>query len=240
MTPEELDAVAAVIADAIRDALAPVLERLAGIDVRLEDLTGESAAVGPLRERLAVVEEKAKHPPAPLDVTPVLERLANELRGECAGLIGEVMKDVVALRIQAAGLEARAPVPGPAGEPGRDGAKGLDGKDGRNGTIDEMGFKCVPVTERSFQLYAGDGEPVEGGLLTFPVDLYRGVFVEGKAYEHGDCVTWGGSMWHANEATTSKPGDGSKAWTLTVKRGQDGRDGKDAPGALPVVKVGGR
>jgi hypothetical protein len=78
-----------------------------------------------------------------------------------------------------------------------------------------------------------DGEPGKAGLT------YQFVYQDGKAYDAGDVVTWAGSTWHCNEATETKPGDGSKAWTLMVKRGRDGRDGQNAPGALPIVKVGG-
>lgn len=56
---------------------------------------------------------------------------------------------------------------------------------------------------------------------------YCGVFVEGKTYDRGHSVTYAGSVWHCNtDGTTSKPGDGSKDWTLMVKRGQNGRDGR--------------
>jgi hypothetical protein len=63
-----------------------------------------------------------------------------------------------------------------------------------------------------------DGADGKAGLT------YLGVFQEGKQYEVGELVTWGGSMWHCNEATELKPGEGSKAWTLAVKRGRDGKD----------------
>lgn len=55
---------------------------------------------------------------------------------------------------------------------------------------------------------------------------YCGVYVDGRTYERGDLVTYGGSAWHCNEATTARPGDGAKGWTLMVKRGRDGKDGK--------------
>jgi hypothetical protein len=55
---------------------------------------------------------------------------------------------------------------------------------------------------------------------------FTGVYVDGCSYHPGDLVTWAGSSWHCNEPTASKPGDGSKAWTLMVKRGRDGKDGK--------------
>lgn len=61
-----------------------------------------------------------------------------------------------------------------------------------------------------------------------PVQIYRGVYQEDGSYVRGDTVTWGGSLYHCNEHTKDKPGGGSKAWTLAVKRGADGRDGKAA------------
>ena len=55
--------------------------------------------------------------------------------------------------------------------------------------------------------------------------LYRGVWKEGDSYERGDCVTWGGSLWHCEKDTTDKP-ETSESWKLAVKRGRDGRDGE--------------
>jgi hypothetical protein len=70
------------------------------------------------------------------------------------------------------------------------------------------------------------GPPGLNGADGKPGLTYQGVYVEGKSYDVGELVTWGGSMWHCNEATELKPGEGSKAWTLAVKRGRDGKDGK--------------
>ena len=69
------------------------------------------------------------------------------------------------------------------------------------------------------------GPPGKDGADGKPGLTYCGVFVEGKSYDVGELVTWGGSMWHCNEATETKPGDGSRAWTLAVKRGRDGKGG---------------
>lgn len=55
---------------------------------------------------------------------------------------------------------------------------------------------------------------------------YTGVYDGVKTYEPGDVTTWAGSTWHCNELTTTKPGENTKAWTLMVKRGRDGKDGK--------------
>ena len=86
-------------------------------------------------------------------------------RGELEGL---------AMRI--AELEARAPVPGPAGPPGSAGRDGVDGKDGLDGK---------------------DGAP---GLR------YCGVHVHNKTYDTGDLVTAGGSAFHCQRTTTAAPG----------------------------------
>jgi hypothetical protein len=54
-----------------------------------------------------------------------------------------------------------------------------------------------------------------------------GVYQAGTMYELGDVVSFGGSGWHCNAPTASKPGNGNLAWTLTIKHGRDGKDGKD-------------
>jgi hypothetical protein len=73
------------------------------------------------------------------------------------------------------------------------------------------------------------GPPGPPGRDGVPGLEYRGVFVDGASYAAGDLVTWAGSAWHCNDATTTKPGDGAKAWTLMVKRGRDGKDGTHGP-----------
>lgn len=61
--------------------------------------------------------------------------------------------------------------------------------------------------------------------FTMPALLDRGVYREATAYQRGDCVTWGGSMWIAQKDTDAKPGEGD-GWRLAVKRGRDGKDAK--------------
>lgn len=59
---------------------------------------------------------------------------------------------------------------------------------------------------------------------------YRGVWKEGEVYNREVGVTHAGSMWIAKAVTTERPGtdEGAAFWVLAVKRGTDGRDGKDA------------
>lgn len=164
-------------------------------------------------------------------------------------------KDLTALRERVAVVETRASMPGPPGKDGIDGKSGLDGKDGHDGKdgamgmfgkdgkdgADGMGWDDLLVAhdgERTFTIRLVKGERVKDvGTFAVPSVIYRGVYQDGKAYTKGDAVTWAGSLWMVGEDTTTKPGDGSKAYTLAVKKGRDGRDGMDAPGALPVVSV---
>lgn len=69
-----------------------------------------------------------------------------------------------------------------------------------------------------------DGEPGPPGADGKAGLTYQGVYQDGKSYELGDVATWGGSTWHCNEPTTTRPGENTKAWTLMVKRGRDGKD----------------
>jgi integrin beta 3 len=116
-------------------------------------------------------------------------------------------------------------IQGKDGAPGRDGSPGKDGRDGFG--FDDLEFE--QTGPRSGVLRFMRGEHVKEFSLQLPGHLYRGVWTEGQEYDLGDTVSHGGSLWHANEATKDRPGNGSAAWTMCVKHGRDGRDG--APGA---------
>jgi len=132
-------------------------------------------------------------------LTPVVSRLR---AAETAAV------DVDILQARVAALESREPVAGPPGPAGADG----------------LGLADFDVTydgeRRVTHVWTRDGRTVTRELV-LPSMLYRGVYVIGKAYERGDCVTWAGSLWHANTETTSRPGENAAAWTLAVKRGRD-------------------
>jgi hypothetical protein len=221
MQPELLEALAGEVALLIKAALGPVLERLAVAEARLVQTLAYDQALTELRDRVLVGETKtAAAVPTPIDLAPVLERLA-------------------AVSERVAVVETRAPVPGPAGQ---DGAHGKDGVNGLNGTngADGLGFDDLAVAfdgDRTLDLTFVRGTERKSFPIVLPFLRYVGVYQDGKAYTAGDVVTWAGSTWTAAEATATKPGDGSKSWQLCVKRGRDGKDGVDAPGALPVVKV---
>lgn len=136
------------------------------------------------------------------------------------------------------GRDGRDGVAGPSGKDGlngKDGRDGIDGKDGAAGLSgkDGLGFDDLTCSledgGRVLVLKFVCGERVKEFRLTTATMIYRGVFVDGNTYEHGDTVTWGGSLFHCNEETKAKPNYGEKAWTLAAKRGNDGNNG--LPGA---------
>jgi len=70
-------------------------------------------------------------------------------------------------------------------------------------------------------------ELTSGKLLVskfeIPTLIHKGIWKSDQEYKRGNFVTTAGSTWHCNEVTKDRPGV-SRAWTLVVKRGSDGRD----------------
>lgn len=89
-----------------------------------------------------------------------------------------------------------------------------------------LGIDVSSTDERNFTVTVTRASgAAESKAFSIPAMIYRGVFKSGEAYQAGDTVTWGGSMWHCDQDSTDKPGEnGSKGWTLATKRGRDGRD----------------
>lgn len=101
---------------------------------------------------------------------------------------------------------------------------GKNGEPGKNG-FDLDDFDVERGTDgRTFTLKFERGDTRHEYEMTFPVPVYCGVFKEAEEYVPGDMVTWAGSLWHCDKATTDKPG--TDAWTLAVKKGRDGKDFK--------------
>jgi hypothetical protein len=100
----------------------------------------------------------------------------------------------------------------------------VDGKDGLDGTgPEDMTVELLP-DGRTVKFVFAKGEKEYAFQVPFPIVLDRGVFKEGTAYEHGDAVTFGGSLWIAQRATGEKPEGTNSGWRLAVKKGRDGRD----------------
>lgn len=240
--------------------LSPVLERLASAEARLDTL-------GDLRDRVVVVETKAAVPPtvvesvSPVDFSPVLERIAAaEAR---LSVLGDLRDRVVTVETKAAIPTPVIPQVEPPIVDLSPVLERLAVTEVRLAEVDKYAARIegytsflqrdtaalserVAVIETRPQLPGPAGEPGapgkdgKDGASGLAGLSYEGVYQEGKSYDIGNLVTWAGSSWHCNQVTMSKPGEGSKDWTLMVKRGRDGRDGRDAIDPMPVVSVGKR
>lgn len=116
--------------------------------------------------------------------------------------------------------------PGEPGEPGLRGPDGRDGRDGKDGVASLDEIKAIASKAVDDRLEAEVQKRVAEVVGALPTMQYRDVFKQGQTYRAGECVTWAGSLWHANQETSDKPGNGSKAWTLAVKCGRDGKDAR--------------
>lgn len=219
-------------AESHESMIADLKARLSAAEATAAQYAELAATARDLIGRVAVVEAKSA---APSVAEPLLNGLTTRLQVlETRAIEDPAMKECAAMRERIAIVETRAAVPGPAGKDGQDGKPGKDGADG-------LGFEDMDVQfdgDRTITIKAERGTLRKSWPIVLPFQRQKGVYVEGKTYAEGDLVTWGGSQFHANAETTAKPGEGSKDWTLVVKRGRDGKDGKDAAGALPVVTVG--
>lgn len=114
------------------------------------------------------------------------------------------------------------------GRDGVDGQAGERGDPGRDGfSLDD--FDIEKVDERTILLKFERGDELHSFELNFPCFIDRGVYKDGQEYDLGDGVTWGGSYWLAQDKTADRPGEGSAAWRLAVKKGRDGKDADSTP-----------
>lgn len=116
-----------------------------------------------------------------------------------------------------------------------------DGKDGK----DAFGLKdfsaAVDSDGRTVLLTFKNDERTEHAHLTFPVVIDRGVWKEkrddGFLYEKGDGVSFGGSFWIAQVDDPQGKPEVSKDWRLAIKRGRDGKDGRNGIDKTAPVKT---
>lgn len=104
--------------------------------------------------------------------------------------------------------------------------KNTDGMEGWHCIVAGMGEPRIDYDgERSFTITIpyGGAEITRKAIL--PVVLDAGFYQEGKTYQPGDGVTFGGSYWIAKADTGTKPGTGNDDWRLAVKKGRDSKGG---------------
>jgi hypothetical protein len=56
-----------------------------------------------------------------------------------------------------------------------------------------------------------DGDPGAPGTAGL---RFRKAYNSGQTYDPGDLVVWNWSVWHCNQPTDTRPGDGAAAWSL--------------------------
>jgi len=213
----------------------------ATVPVIKEHFTGEiEKTIKPLIDRIAALETKGAEHAEPEKGEPGPQGPPGE-----AGQSGE------------RGPEGQPGAQGPQGEVGPQGETGARGRDGvgiagaaitREGELmltlsdgvvltpgrvdgrDGLSIEDLSLQydgERTVTFVFARGEKRTDIPIVFPLMLYRGVFEPGRAYVRGDTVTLNGSLYHCNVPTTeARPGDGAD-WTLSVKHGRDGRNGRD-------------
>lgn len=240
----ELADIAEVIADAVKEATAPLLARIDALEQR----EAPAPEKGDKGDKGDPGERGEKGEPGEVDMDAV------------KALVEEA---VAALPPAEKGEPGPEGPQGPVGEKGADGrdgrdgvgladalidadgrlvltmtdgttkalgvVKGADGKDGEPGktfTLDD--FEVVPMDERTIKMGFVYGEVMHSFELEFPVPIYRGRFQISEKYARGDLVTWGGHLWHCDEDRGKKPDEPESGWTLAVKRGRDGKDYKSS------------
>ncbi len=257
----ESQVLADVAIAAVKSVIGPMQERIAILEQQNADLKERLHEVSGMRDRLVAVEVKSAIPLPVPDMAPVLERVAvcqERLTALETTKVAPVTLE--AIREELKSFQPRQEAPAAVPEGLMDRVKLLESStdvDVLMKQVSETRDKFIALEKQTIERYGDikervavlEARPVVPGPQGEPGPVgpsgkdgrdgdaqlpYLGVYQEGKEYSVGQMTTWGGSMWHCNTLTTSKPGEGNKDWTLMVKRGRDGRDGKDA-GPLPVV-----
>lgn len=106
--------------------------------------------------------------------------------------------------------------------------KGEDGKDGLDGISLESFVMNYHAETQELEFVARANGKQESVKFEVPLLVNRGYWREGMKARALETYSLDGCLWIANEATTSRPGTDSKAWTLAARKGRDGKDAKDA------------
>ena len=239
------------LAAMVKAQIAPLLDKMASLEKRLDDLPAPKdgkdadpeavAAIvrdqmkGDLAELRSAVDAIVIPEPATVDVDAIAKAAAQMIptpKDGAPGRDGQPGKDGAAGEKGRDGLDVKDLFRADGGRlvavmsdgstkdlgvfVGKDGAPGRDGQDGIG--FEDMAFETDAHGRVIAKFQRGD--VIKSARLPGIVD--RGPFRAGDGYEKGDAVSYGGSLWIAQEPTCDKP-EGSKAWRLAVKKGRDAR-----------------
>jgi hypothetical protein len=244
------DDVFAAVEGYLARSLRPLFERLSHLEQR-EPERGKDASPEDIAE--AVEAAVAKLPPArdgidgksvePAEVEQLVQRALAALHKPLDGIDGAPGAKGIDGRDGKDGTDGRdgaAIEPLPSIDPARAYPRGTWAKHAgglwlaRTLTDGMTGWDCIVVGiaalevtsdgSRNFAVKSllSDGRSASAEFVLRTTE-YRGAWAPGE-YHAGDIVSWDGSMWHCEEAsTTERPG--TPAWRLSVKKGRDGKDG---------------
>lgn len=235
----DMEVLAQEIASIVDDAVAPLRDEIAALKAAKlpEPINGKDGRDGTdgkdadMDAVASLVDERVK---AAVDALPAPEKGEAGVEGPAGpdgakgadGANGKDGNGIADLLIDRDGAlvatmdDGRVKSLGPViGKDGQDGKAGADGADGLG--FDDLTFDHDG--ERGFILRFMRGEQKKEFAFQVPVVIDRGVWKAETEYARGDVVTWGGSLWIAQEPTKAKP-DSGEGWRLSVKRGRDGKD----------------
>lgn len=228
-----------VTAKAVADAVAPLLERNAALELRILELETRPPVVGPVGPMGVKGEPGARGEVGPQGLQgipgPIGERGPKGDTGERgpqgeAGHQGEKGMDGTHGRDGRDGMPGLPGAPGEKGMDGRNGVDGINGKDGRDG----LGFDDADLVldeTRGWILRMSHGDRVKEWAI--PMPFFAGNWEAGQTYPKGAGVRWDGHYWWALNATHTQPGEGSTDWQIVVSRGKQGREGKQGKDGAP-------
>lgn len=197
-----LEEIAKAVADAIREATAPLHAEIEALKSRPMPQDGKSVTledVAPMLKELVSALPVAKDgkDACDLEILPAIDTDKSYPRGAWAKHDGGLWRSFE----QTHGLRGWECIV--------EGVKGV--------SVAFDGERAV-----SLELETSTGTKAACEAI-FPSMIYRGIWRE-QSYAVGDCVTLGGSVWHCNEPTSARPGtEGAKGWQLAVKRGERGK-----------------
>lgn len=111
-----------------------------------------------------------------------------------------------------------------------------DGKDGRD-AIDVEGFDMsLDGRDLTVSLKRGDAV-IASKSIRVPGFEDRGVYRDTEQYEKGDGVSFGGSFFIAQKDYPEGKPEQSRDWRLAIKKGRDGKDGRNGIDKTSAVKV---
>lgn len=215
--PDDVRAAVATVTTGPLSAVSELQVRMAAVEARPEpppppDITGmahdlRTALMGELDARMAALPPPVRGDPGPAPTAEQVRAAVDAYLGTWAADFERHAADVLE--------RAAARIPKPA-----------DGKDG-------LGFDDFEVLfdgERTTTFRLARGDQVKEWSFRDARMLERGVFTQGRAYQAGDGVTWGGHFWVAQRDTDEAPVEAGDAWRLVVRRGRDGRGLRGDPG----------